>query len=68
MKNIKLFKLFSIKQKLLLKFDFFSTREEVLKDLKSHSFIITAHKIFKRNKKKDKIWINMKKKQENYLN
>ena len=50
MKDIDLFKLFSLKQKLILKFDFFSTREEVLQDLKSHSFIITAHKIFKRNK------------------
>ena len=50
MKDIKLFKLFSIKQRLILKFDFFSTREEVLQDLKSHLFIITTHKIFKRNK------------------
>ena len=50
MKDIQLFKLFSIKQRLILKFDFFSTREEVLQDLKSHLFIITTHKIFKRNK------------------
>ena len=51
MKDISLFKFFSFRQRLILKFDFFESREEVLKDLKYHSFLISCHKIFKRKRK-----------------
>lgn len=50
MKDIDLFKLLSLRQKLILQFDFFSTSEQVIDDLCSHSLIIRMFKIMKRGK------------------
>ena len=50
MRDINLLKLFSIRQKYFLKFDFFSSREEVLKDLNSYGVIITSLRIVNRQK------------------
>ena len=51
MKDIPLFKLLSARQKIILKYDFFSSREELLRDLYSYSFLFTTIKILNRSKK-----------------
>lgn len=50
MKDIDLFKVLSIRQKIILNNDFFSTREEVIEDLCSHSLLVRMIKIMKRGK------------------
>lgn len=51
MKDIMITRLLSKKQRILIKSDYFSTREEVLSDLSSMSLLFTILKIFKRNTK-----------------
>ena len=51
MKEIDFLRLFSLRQRLILKLDFCSSREEVLKDLYSYSFILSFIAITFRNNK-----------------
>lgn len=49
MKDIIPFKLFSLRQRLIFKTDFFASREEHLSDLYHYSLIVAMDNIFRRN-------------------
>lgn len=46
--DLKLLKVLSIRQRIIVKSDYFSKREDVLKDLYSYSFIYSCFRIFYR--------------------
>ena len=47
-KNIDILKLYSLRQRILIHLDFYTSREEVLKDLKSRFFFLTLLKVIHR--------------------
>ena len=66
MKDIIPFKLFSLRQRLIFKADFFASREEHLSDLYHYSLIVAMYNIFRRNQKGNVY--DRRKKRKNYKN